>query len=122
MAQLTVHSVALENRVQRHYSVTLHLEPAPTTSVGDALAEVIALPESITRKVSLWYTEEEARKLEDGPAKLEASKRLRKLLAKEIPFPFTTTDWDAEFQREQLVKCNVERAESGRVISCKVAR
>ncbi len=127
MAQLTVHTSGPENRVQRHYTVTLHLEPAPTTAVGDALADVIALPESVTRKVSLWFTEDEYASFKrdragEAQVKLQASRRLAKLLAREIPFPFRTTDWDAELQREQLVRVNVERAENGRVISCKVAR
>lgn len=124
MAQLTVSTAGVESRVQRFYTVTLHVIPklAPT-AIGDALAAVTG-PESITRTVSLWYTEEEAQALSpmELAAKLEATKRLRKLLAKEVAFPFDVDDWEVALDRESLVKRNVERAETGRVISCRPVR
>lgn len=103
-------TITTENRVQRFYDVELiGVQVDARTNVAKALAEKVALPDTVKRQITLMYDMDEAAKTDREHAEDEALKRLHRLIQRETGLRITEDEWNCDFVRERLVTVDVHR-------------
>lgn len=115
-------TITTEDRVQRFYEVELiGVRIEARTEMAKALAENVALPETVKRQITLMYDMDEAAKTDREHVEDEALKRLHRLIQRETGLKITEDDWNCNFVRERLVTVDVHR-EGDRIIKVERSR
>lgn len=120
MARINVNTPVIEKRVQFHYRVAITVGPRSTAMQQLASIRGMQVDEgthdslpTFSRIVTLWFTTEEAAEFSPSRhGKIEAAKRLRRILRRDgIILESDDLDWEATYLRSGVVDCLVTYTE-----------